>query len=99
MTADAGSQEVEAGELPYRKSTDLVISGGSTELIGLGADGHPLPATNHTKVPAIITDAGEDAITRFAEFFTVNIRNPHTRRAYYRNALAFLRWCERKQRP
>ena len=45
-------------------------------------------------LPAIITDAGEDAVTRFAEFFTVNIRNPHTRRAYFRNAIAFLRWCE-----
>ena len=27
-------------------------------------------------------------------FFTVNIRNPHTRRAYFRNAITFLRWCE-----
>lgn len=45
-------------------------------------------------LPTIITSAGEDAVTRFVEFFTANIRNPHTRRAYYRNALAFLRWCE-----
>ena len=34
-------------------------------------------------LPAILTDAGEDAVTRFAEIFTVNIRNPHTRRAYF----------------
>jgi site-specific recombinase XerD len=47
-------------------------------------------------VPAIIADAGEDAVTRFAEFFTANIRNPHTRRAYFRNAVTFLRWCESK---
>ena len=45
-------------------------------------------------LPAILTDAGEDAVTRFAEIFTVNIRNPHTRRAYFRNAITFLRWCE-----
>jgi site-specific recombinase XerD len=45
-------------------------------------------------LPAIITTAGEDAVTRFAEYFTAHIRNPHTRRAYYRNAIDFLRWCE-----
>ena len=45
-------------------------------------------------LPTIITGASEDAVTRFVEFFTANIRNPHTRRAYFRNALAFLRWCE-----
>jgi hypothetical protein len=51
-------------------------------------------AETKTILPAIITDAGEDAVTRFAEYFTANIRNPHTRRAYFRNAIAFLRWCE-----
>ena len=45
-------------------------------------------------LPAILTSAGDDAVTRFAEYFTVTIQNPHTRRAYFRNALAFLRWCE-----
>jgi site-specific recombinase XerD len=45
-------------------------------------------------VPALIADAGPDAATRFAEFFTANIQNRHTRRAYFRNATEFLRWCE-----
>src|SRR5437763_566869 len=45
-------------------------------------------------LPAIITSAGEEAVTRFAEYFTAHIRNPHTRRAYFRNATGFLRWCE-----
>ncbi len=45
-------------------------------------------------VPEILFAAGEDAIERFVEYFTANIRNPHTRRAYLRNALRFLRWCE-----
>jgi integrase/recombinase XerD len=45
-------------------------------------------------LPAILAAAGNDALTRFAEYFTVTIRNPHTRRAYLRNALDFLRWCE-----
>lgn len=30
---------------------------------------------------------------RFLEFFAANIRNPHTRRAYYRAAAEFLAWC------
>ncbi len=45
-------------------------------------------------LPSILTSAGDDAVTRFAEYFTVTIQNPHTRRAYFRNALTFLRWCE-----
>src|SRR5689334_17693190 len=45
-------------------------------------------------IPALVASAGEDAVTRFAEFFTANIRNKNTRRAYFRNALHFLRWCE-----
>ncbi len=45
-------------------------------------------------LPAIITSAGEDAVARFVEYFTARIRNPHTRRAYFRNATQFLRWCE-----
>jgi site-specific recombinase XerD len=47
-------------------------------------------------LPAILADAGPDAITRFIEYFTAHIRNPHTRRAYFRNAVRFLRWCERR---
>jgi site-specific recombinase XerC len=30
---------------------------------------------------------------RFLEFFAANIRNPLTRRAYYRAAQEFLAWC------
>jgi integrase/recombinase XerC len=37
-------------------------------------------------VPALVTAAGERARIRFLEFFGANIRNPHTRRAYYRAA-------------
>jgi hypothetical protein len=31
--------------------------------------------------PALVAAAGDDASTRFLEFFAANIRNPHTRRA------------------
>ncbi len=45
-------------------------------------------------VPTLITAAGDRAQRRFLEFFTANIRNPHTRRAYGRAAADFLAWCE-----
>jgi site-specific recombinase XerD len=47
-------------------------------------------------VPALIAGAGNPAIRRFLEFFTVNIRNPHTRAAYGRAAAGFMSWCEEK---
>ena len=47
-------------------------------------------------LPALIERAGERASSRFLEFFTVNIRNPHTRAAYARAAGEFLSWCEGK---
>ena len=44
-------------------------------------------------VPALVSAAGPRASIRFLEFFAANIRNPHTRRAYYRGAEEFLTWC------
>ncbi|KQQ55027.1 integrase [Pseudomonas sp. Leaf129] len=45
------------------------------------------------QVPALISQAGERAGVRFLEFFTANIRNLNTRRAYARAANEFLTWC------
>jgi site-specific recombinase XerD len=45
-------------------------------------------------LPAMVAAAAEPAQRRFLEFFTANIRNPHTRRAYARAAGDFLAWCE-----
>lgn len=45
-------------------------------------------------VPALIADAGDQAAWRYVEFFTANIRNPHTRRAYVRACGRFFGWCE-----
>lgn len=45
------------------------------------------------QVPVLISQAGERAGMRFLEFFTANIRNPNTRRAYARAANEFLTWC------
>src|SRR5271169_6796972 len=45
-------------------------------------------------VPALIAGLGEEAAWRYVEFFTANIRNPHTRRAYARACNRFFAWCE-----
>ncbi len=45
-------------------------------------------------VPALVADLGERASWRYVEFFTANIRNPNTRRAYARACGSFLAWCE-----
>ena len=46
------------------------------------------------ELPALIAGAGKRASMRFLEFFTINIRNKNTRKAYGRAAAAFLHWCE-----
>jgi len=45
------------------------------------------------QLPALFTPT-PDASKRFVEFFTANIRNPNTRRAYARAAREFALWCE-----
>lgn len=51
-------------------------------------------AAHQVVIPEAIADAGEGAAHRFFEFFTANIRNPNTRRAYHRAALAFFAWTQ-----
>src|SRR5437762_10712259 len=54
----------------------------------------PVPINSSAAVlPVLVAVAGERASMRFLEFFAANIRNPHTRRAYYRAAEEFLTWC------
>jgi site-specific recombinase XerD len=50
--------------------------------------------TDSHLVPALIADAGEPAAWRYIDFFTANIRNPNTRRAYVRACQQFFAWCE-----
>ena len=47
-------------------------------------------------VPSLIADAGDAAGSRFVEFFTANINNDHTRRAYARACHQFFGWCEHR---
>jgi site-specific recombinase XerD len=51
------------------------------------------PFDNHL-VPAIAADAGDAAAWRHIDFFTANIRNPNTRRAYARACGSFFAWCK-----
>ena len=50
------------------------------------------------RAPALVAAGGERASYRFFEFFTANIRNPHTRRAYARAAVEFFDWLQAKRR-
>ena len=52
------------------------------------------PSPARLTVPALIAQAGERAEKRFFEFFTANIRNPNTRRAYGRAVADFCAWCD-----
>jgi hypothetical protein len=45
-------------------------------------------------VPAMIAAGGEQARWRYIEFFTANIRNKNTRRAYARACARFFAWRE-----
>jgi site-specific recombinase XerD len=45
-------------------------------------------------LPSLIADAGDQAAWRYIDFFTANIRNPNTRRAYARACNRFFAWCE-----
>jgi integrase/recombinase XerD len=54
-----------------------------------------LPASKQPALPAVF-QSSPDGERRFWEFFTVNIRNPHTRRAYFNAVSAFAAWCEEK---
>jgi hypothetical protein len=45
--------------------------------------------------PTLITRAGLSTRKKFFEFFTVPIRNAHTRAAYYQAIQQFLAWSER----
>ena len=53
------------------------------------------PASTYL-VPALIADLGEAANWRYVEFFTANINNDHTRRAYARACSRFFAWCENR---
>lgn len=50
-------------------------------------------------VPAVVSNSGDAAILKYAEFFTAQIRNRNTRTAYGLAAQQFFCWCERLGLP
>lgn len=49
-----------------------------------------------TLIPALIAHEGDQASWRYVDFFTANIRNPNTRRAYARACQTFFAWCDER---
>ncbi len=48
------------------------------------------------ELPRAIAQAGNLAAKKYVEFFTAEIRNPNTRKAYMQRIRHFLSWCEDK---
>ena len=48
-------------------------------------------------LPAVLQDAGEEASSRVIEFFTAEIRNKNTRKAYARAVRQFFDWAEKRE--
>ena len=53
-----------------------------------------LPALAMSGAPALVAAVGARGSYRFFEFYTAQIRNPNTRRAYARAAVEFFDWLE-----
>ena len=62
---------------------DLVLERSATRALAVGREGLPVL---FSPTPA--------AARRTLEFFTANIRNPNTRKAYARAVAEFAAWCE-----
>jgi site-specific recombinase XerD len=88
------SGQDQAPLLPERSATARPESSHAANALVTFASNTVLHGETPVRLPAILPDAGEDAVTRVIEYFTARIRNPHTRRAYFRYAIDFLRWCE-----
>ena len=64
--------------LPAVTATTALVASGQTGIL----------------VPAMVSDAGEETLKRYLEFFVAHIRNPNTREAYGRAVGQFFAWCE-----
>ena len=62
--------------------------------IALKTPDSPSEIDLQTAFPAILVRAGRSACFAADEFFSAQISNPHTRRAYARAVSEFLAWCE-----
>jgi site-specific recombinase XerD len=67
-----------------------------TQLPAVTQSGTLTKHSDTSLVPVLIADAGDLAAWRYVEFFTANIRNPNTRRAYARACVSFFAWCDER---
>ena len=56
-----------------------------------------LARSGFDRLPAVVARAGDRAAWRFLEFFTANIRNKNTRKAYFIAVALFSAWCEKRK--
>ena len=75
----------------------ILLDSDSSATPAIRADrSHPIPGHlgSGVIVPALIAGLGDDAVRRFLEFSTANIRNRNTRADYARAVGQFLAWCQ-----
>jgi integrase/recombinase XerD len=85
--------------LPHDKGhyqAPIVVSGGSGMTGLVMQNKGVLAELGQVVLPLVVVTAGEKAQYKFIEFFTAQIANPHTRRAYGRAVYRFLHWCEQQ---
>lgn len=68
----------------------------SAELQPVSKEEKRLAVSGLDHFPALIARADEKTRYRFMEFFTANIRNKNTRRAYGQAVGQFFQWCEKR---
>jgi hypothetical protein len=104
----AGRCCVKRGSIAFAKSQltmiGLLFASGASSSSSSPSSSHGNHATKWHLVtrllglppaPILIERAGPSTRKKFFEFFTVPIRNAHTRAAYYRAIQQFLAWTER----
>ena len=64
------------------------------ELVELAKRSVLVDGCDELVVPSLVAADGDQAATRYIEFFTAQIRNQNTRAAYSRATSRFLAWCE-----
>jgi site-specific recombinase XerD len=85
------TSEVDLEVLPASESADVAefpapYPGAQSDQLIVRKEARSVP------LPALISDAGDQARWRFIEFFVATIRNRHTRRAYYNAVTQFFDW-------
>jgi Phage integrase, N-terminal SAM-like domain len=85
-----------ASPRPAREHKPLPRTAAILRMITSFISGTPAAAADTYIVPSLIADAGDPAAWRYVEFFTANIRNANTRRAYARACVSFFAWCDER---